>query len=106
MNLRRRLSTLIAVRLIVSTLLLGSAILFQLNRPGALPSDPFFFLISLTYALSFLYLATLRYAERHRWLVDLQFAADAIELNGRYDIVITDGGKELVRTGVDFGKMR
>jgi hypothetical protein len=35
-----------------------------------------------------------------------QFAADAIDSRGRYDIVITDGGKELVRTGVDFGKMR
>jgi hypothetical protein len=35
-----------------------------------------------------------------------QFAAHAIESNGRYDIVIIDGGKELVRTGVDFGKMR
>jgi hypothetical protein len=35
-----------------------------------------------------------------------QFAADAIESNGRYDIVLTDGGKELVRMGVDFGKMR
>ena len=35
-----------------------------------------------------------------------QFAADVIESSGRYDIVITDGGKELVRTGVDFGKMR
>jgi hypothetical protein len=38
--------------------------------------------------------------------VVVQFAADAIEPNGRYDIVITDGGKELVRTGVDLGRMR
>ena len=57
MNLRSRLSTLIAVRVVVSTLLLGSAILVQLNRPGAFPVDPFFFLIGLTYALSVLYLA-------------------------------------------------
>jgi hypothetical protein len=35
-----------------------------------------------------------------------QFAADAIEPNGRYDIVVADGGKEIVRTGVDFGRMR
>jgi hypothetical protein len=35
-----------------------------------------------------------------------QFAADTIDSRGRYDIVITDGAKELVRTGVDFGKMR
>src|SRR5688500_2568720 len=78
MNLRSRLSTLIAVRVVVSTLLLGSAILIQLNRPGTFPVDPFFYLIGLTYALSVVYLATLRFAERHRWLVDLQFGADAV----------------------------
>ena len=78
MNLRSRLLTLIAVRVIASTLLLGWATLIQLSRPGALPVDPFFFLIGLTYGLSVVYLATLRFAERHGWLVDLQFAADAI----------------------------
>ncbi len=36
----------------------------------------------------------------------VQFAADAIDASGRYDIVIVDAGKEVVRTGVDFGKMR
>ena len=78
MNLRSRLSTLIAARVVLVTLLLGSAILIQLSRPGAFPVDPFFFLIGLTYALSVFYLATLRYAERHPWLVDLQFGADAL----------------------------
>ena len=77
MNVRSRLFTLIAARVVVSTVLLGSAILVQLNSPGAFPPGPFFFLIGLTYALSVFYLATLRFAERHPWLVDLQFAADA-----------------------------
>jgi two-component system sensor histidine kinase PilS (NtrC family) len=63
---------------VIGTLLLGSAILIQVSRPGAFPVDPFFALIGLTYALSVLYLATLRYAERHPWLVDLQFGADAV----------------------------
>ena len=36
----------------------------------------------------------------------VQFAIDAIDANGRYDIVMADGGKEIVRTGVDFGRMR
>jgi hypothetical protein len=36
----------------------------------------------------------------------VQFAADAIDAKGRYDIVMTDGGKEVLRTGVDFGRMR
>ena len=78
MNLRSRLSTLIAARVVIGTLLLGSAILIQISRPGAFPVDPFFALIGLTYALSVLYLATLRFAERHPWLVDLQFGADAM----------------------------
>jgi two-component system sensor histidine kinase PilS (NtrC family) len=78
MDLKSRLYTLITVRVIVSTLLLGSAILIQLNRPGAFPIDPFFFLIGLTYGLSVVYIATLRYAARYDWLADVQFAVDAI----------------------------
>jgi two-component system, NtrC family, sensor histidine kinase PilS len=78
MSLRRRLSTLIAARVVLVTLLLGSAILIQISRPGAFPIDPFFSLIGITYALSVFYLATLRFAERHPWLVDLQFGADAL----------------------------
>jgi two-component system sensor histidine kinase PilS (NtrC family) len=78
MDLRARLSTVIAVRVVVSTVLLGSATLIQVSRPGALPVNPFFFLIGLTYGLSVLYLATLRWTERYPWLADLQFGADAI----------------------------
>ena len=78
MNLRRRLATLILVRLVVSTVLLGSAIVIQISHPGVLPVDPFFFLIGLTYALSVVYLATLRCADRHRWLIDAQLGGDAI----------------------------
>jgi two-component system sensor histidine kinase PilS (NtrC family) len=78
MDLRSRLFKLIAVRVVVSTLLLGWAILIQVNQPGAFPVDPFFFLIGLTYALSVAYLATLRFAERHPSLVDFQFGADAV----------------------------
>ncbi len=78
MNLRARLLTLIAVRVVVSTLMLGAAVIIQLNRPGTLPVDPFFFLIGLTYALSLLFFATLRYAEGHPRLVDVQLAADAL----------------------------
>jgi two-component system, NtrC family, sensor histidine kinase PilS len=78
MNLRRRLSTLIAARVVLVTVLFGTAILIQISRPGSFPIDPYFALIGLTYALSVLYLATLRFAERHLWLVDLQFGADAL----------------------------
>jgi two-component system sensor histidine kinase PilS (NtrC family) len=78
MDLRSRLSTLIAVRVIVGTLLLGSAILVQLNRPGAFPINPFFFLIGLTYALSVIYIGTLRFVDRHPWIADAHLGADAI----------------------------
>jgi len=82
MDLRSRLSRLIAVRVVVSTVLLGSAILIQLNRPGAFPIDPFFFLIGLTYALSVVYFATLRFANRYPWLADAQLGADALLVSG------------------------
>jgi two-component system, NtrC family, sensor histidine kinase PilS len=78
MSLRRRLLTLIAVRVVLGTLLLGWAILIQIIRPGSFPVDPFFVLIGLTYALSLFFFVTLRFAERHAWLVDLQFATDAL----------------------------
>ncbi len=75
---RRRLVWLIGTRVVVSTLLLGSAVVFQVNSPGSLALDPFFFLIGLTYGLSVIYGITLRYFDRHPWLVSLQFAADVI----------------------------
>ena len=77
-NLRRRLLWLIGGRAAVVTLLLGSAILIQIQAPGSLPIDPFFFLIGLTYALTVVYVLLLRQAEQHRWLVDVQLACDAV----------------------------
>src|SRR5918996_3425506 len=73
-----RLRTFIAVRVVVVTLLLGWATLIQISRPGAFPIDPFFFLIGVTYGLSVVYIATLRFVERHPWMLDIQLGADAI----------------------------
>ena len=70
---RRRLVWLIGSRVVVSTLLLGSAVVFQVNAPGTLAVDPFFFLIGLTYGLSVIYALTLRFIDRSPWLVTLQF---------------------------------
>ena len=78
MSLRRRVLTLIAVRVVIGTLLLGWAILIQFSGPASFPVDPFFFLIGLTYALSLFFFLTLGAAERLPWLVDLQFASDAL----------------------------
>jgi two-component system, NtrC family, sensor histidine kinase PilS len=75
---RRRLVWLIGTRVVVSTLLLGSAVVFQVNAPGTLAVDPFFFLIGLTYGLTVIYAVTLRHVDRHPWLIALQFGIDAV----------------------------
>lgn len=77
-DLRRKLRWLIAIRAVISTVLLGSATFAQITAPGSFPVDPFFFLIGLTYALTAFYAATLRLAEGRRWLVDIQLAGDAL----------------------------
>jgi two-component system sensor histidine kinase PilS (NtrC family) len=82
MDLQARLSGLIAARVLLGTLLLGSAFLVQLSRPEAFPNDPFFVLIALTYGLSLLNFATLRFVDRHPWLVDLQLGTDALLVSG------------------------
>ena len=76
--LRRKLAWLIGIRAAIITLLLGSAILVQISTPGALPADPFFYLIGLTYALTVGYALSLRFVYRRRWLLDVQLAADAL----------------------------
>ena len=76
-HFRGRLLWLIGGRAAAVTLLLGSAILTQIKSPGALPIDPFFFLIGLTYALTAVYSLLFRQMEQRRWLVDLQLAVDA-----------------------------
>jgi two-component system, NtrC family, sensor histidine kinase PilS len=77
-GLRRKIAWLIAIRAIISTILLGSAIVTQITAPGSFAVDPFFFLIGLTYALTITYALTVRYVDDHRWLVDLQLAGDAL----------------------------
>ena len=77
-DLRRKLAWLIGIRAVISTILLGTATFAQITAPGSFPVDPFFFLIGLTYALTIGYALTLRFAERHRWLIDVQLAGDAL----------------------------
>ncbi|HWK10256.1 MAG TPA: hypothetical protein VNR64_09415, partial [Vicinamibacterales bacterium] len=76
--IKRTLMWLMAGRVAAVTLLLGSAILIQLHAPGTFPIDPFFTLIGLTYALTFVWALTLRYLDRAPWLVDVQVACDAL----------------------------
>lgn len=77
-GLRRNVAWLIVIRAVISTILLGSAIVVQVTAPGSFAVDPFFFLIGLTYAVTIGYALALRLVERHRWIVDLQLGIDAL----------------------------
>ena len=81
-DLRRKLFWLIAIRVGISSLLLGSAVFVQLTSPGTSSSEPLFLLIGVTYALNILWALTLKWAERHRWIVDVQLACDALIVSG------------------------
>jgi two-component system sensor histidine kinase PilS (NtrC family) len=78
MALRRNVAWLIAFRVVITTILLGSATIMRVTVPQSFAVDPFFFLIGLTYALTIGYALALPYVERHRWLVLLQLGVDAI----------------------------
>jgi two-component system, NtrC family, sensor histidine kinase PilS len=90
-TLRSRLSPFVGGRVVISTIILGSATWVQLATPGAFPVNPFYFLIGLTYGLSVLYLATLRYVDDNPWLVDLQLTVDAVLVSA---FVLVTGGIE------------
>src|SRR3954453_14083853 len=77
-GLRRKVVRLMLVRAIIGTILLGSAIFMEVTAPGSFPVNPYFFLIGCTYALTIIYVLTLRYIDRYRWLVDLQLGVDAL----------------------------
>jgi two-component system, NtrC family, sensor histidine kinase PilS len=77
-GLRRKVGWLIATRAVISAMLLGSATFMQLRAPGSFAADPSFYLIGLTFALTITYALTLRFVDRHRWLIDVQLGGDAL----------------------------
>ena len=92
-TLRRRLAVHIAVRLLVATVLLGAAVIVELRSPGALPINPFFFLVGLTFAVSLGFIASLRFVDRLPWLTDVHFALDSIVVTAA--VFITGGVESL-----------
>jgi two-component system sensor histidine kinase PilS (NtrC family) len=80
-DLRGQVGWLIAIRAMISTLLLGGATLAQITAPGSFAVSPFFLLIGATYALTIVYAAALRHVDRHRWIVDAQLACDAVTVS-------------------------
>ena len=89
LTLRRRLAALIAIRLVVATVLLGSAVVVQLREPDTSAINPFFFLIGLTYAVSLGFIGSLRFVDRFPWLTDVHFAIDAMLVSA---VVFLTGG--------------
>jgi two-component system sensor histidine kinase PilS (NtrC family) len=77
-TLRQRLAMHIAIRVVVATVLLGSALVVELRVPGAWPISPFFYLIGVTYVVSLGFIGSLRVVDRHPWLTDVHFAIDAV----------------------------
>ncbi len=94
-TLRQRLAMHIAVRVVVATFLLGSALVVQLRAPGTLPVNPFFFLIGLTYAASLGFIGSLRFVDRFPWLTDVHFAIDTVIISAA---VFLTGGVESLFT--------
>ncbi|RPJ60168.1 MAG: PAS domain S-box protein, partial [Acidobacteria bacterium] len=86
---RRRLVWFIAIRAIISTLLLGAGLIVQINSPGAVPVRAFYLLISLSYALTLVNALTLRWTDRHRWLVNAHLVSDVVIVSGF--IAVTGG---------------
>ena len=75
---RRNVGWLMAFRVVITTILLGSATIMRVTVPGSFDVDTFFFLIGLTYALTIGYGLTLRFVDRYSWLVLLQLEVDAV----------------------------
>ena len=87
--LRGRLLWLAGLRVASVTGLLGAAVLVRASSSAAAPVDAYFTLIAVTYGLTAIWAATVRFAGRARWLVALQLQADAVLVAG---IVLVTGG--------------
>ena len=86
---KHRLLWLIAGRAAISSVLLGSGVLIEMNLPGTLPVNAFYSLIGLTYFLTAVWALLLRQADRWPWQADVQLALDALIVSAF--IVVTGG---------------
>jgi two-component system, NtrC family, sensor histidine kinase PilS len=74
----RRLLAHVALRLVAATVLLAAAVVLELRSPGSVAVDPFFTLIGIVYAVSLVFIASVRLVERFPWLTDVHFAIDVL----------------------------
>ena len=72
----KRLKWVIGVRLLVAVLFLGSAAILQLKEESPYPTEPLFFLLALTFALSCLYLILLPRVRSLDNFAGIQFICD------------------------------
>ena len=94
--LRQRLRSHLVLRLVVATVLLGSAFVVQVRAPGALPIDPFFALIAFTFVVSVALVASLPFVDRFPWVADVHFGLDAILVSAC--VYVTGGIESLFTT--------
>ena len=87
--LSRRLLSHIVLRLVAATVLLGSAWLIHLRAPAILNLNPFYVLIASIYAVSLIFIATLRFVDRFPWLIDVHFAIDVMVVSAA--VALTGG---------------
>jgi two-component system, NtrC family, sensor histidine kinase PilS len=87
--LSRRLLIHIALRLVAASGLLGFAVLAELRLPGVFDAQPVFLLIASIYAISLLFIASLRYVERFPRLIDVHYAVDVLVVSAA--VALTGG---------------
>ena len=75
---RRTLVGLITLRLVISTVLLGTAAFVQLQAAPEAHAWLLYALIGVTFVLSAVYATVRHVSERRRWLIDVQLGIDAL----------------------------
>lgn len=88
-TLSRRLLIHIALRLVAASALLGFAVVAELRLPGVFDAQPVFLLIASIYAISLLFIASLRYVERFPRLIDVHYAVDVLVVSAA--VALTGG---------------
>lgn len=87
--LARRLLTHIALRVVAASVLLGGAVLLPVRLPAGFGFNPYFGMIAWIYAISLVFIASLRWVDRHRWITDLHFAVDVLMVSAA--VALTGG---------------
>jgi two-component system sensor histidine kinase PilS (NtrC family) len=94
--LRQRLKLHVIVRLVVATVLLGSAFVVQGGRLGPSPAPPLFGLVGFIFAVSLALVVSLRWVDRAPWVADVHVGLDALLVSAC--VYLTGGVESLFTT--------